>query len=199
MLPRRTAPDRAPKPDVAELHDEHVWSVYGFFAYHRLPRQDVEDLTQATFERAIRAFSRYDPSRAGIKTWLIAIAQNVLIDHHRRERSRRHVSIDAGLDEALLGSTPGPEGRFELSPQLACALATLSEREREVIALRFGDELSGPEIAALLDLSLANVQQIASRALRKLRARLEAEAGGEPVARTVAGAQGEEETGAAAT
>jgi DNA-directed RNA polymerase specialized sigma24 family protein len=68
-----------------------------------------------------------------------------------------------------------------------------------VIALRFGDELSGPEIAALLDLSLANVQQIASRALRKLRARLEAEAGGEPVARSVAGAQGEEETGAAAT
>ena len=166
-----------PEETLADIYEEHVWHVYGFFGYHRLSRQDAEDLTQATFERATRAYSRYDPARAGVKTWLMAIAHNLLIDHHRRERSRRHVSIDAGLDEALLGSTPGPEGRFELSPQLACALATLSEREREVIALRFGDELSGPEIAALLDLSLANVQQIASRALRKLRARLEAEAG----------------------
>jgi RNA polymerase sigma factor (sigma-70 family) len=177
MLPRRTALDRTPKRDLVDLYDEHVWSMYGFFAYHRLSRQDAEDLTQATFERAIRAFSRYDPARASFKTWLIAIAQNLLIDHPRRERSRRHASIDAGIDEALLGSSPGPEGRFELSPQLASALATLSEREREVIALRFGGELAGPEIAALLDLSLANVQQIASRALRKLRAQLDATAG----------------------
>jgi DNA-directed RNA polymerase specialized sigma24 family protein len=42
-----------------------------------------------------------------------------------------------------------------------------------VIALRFGGDLSGPEIAAMLDLSLANVQQIASRALRKLRSELD--------------------------
>jgi RNA polymerase sigma factor (sigma-70 family) len=77
------------------------------------------------------------------------------------------------MDESLLGSSPGPQERFELSAQLASALTTLSEREREVIALRFGGELTGPEIAAVLSLSLANVQQIASRALRKLRAQLE--------------------------
>ncbi|MHB8491835.1 MAG: RNA polymerase sigma factor [Solirubrobacteraceae bacterium] len=188
MGPRRTASHAAPTLDLARLHDEHVWGVYGFFAYHRLPRQDVEDLTQATFERAIRAFSRYDPARANVRTWLVRIAQNVLIDHHRRERFRRHASIDAGFDEALLGSTPGPEDRFELSPALGRAMASLSEREREVIALRIGADLPGPEIAALLDLSVANVHQIASRALRKLREQLDA----------TAGAQGEEETGAPA-
>jgi RNA polymerase sigma-70 factor, ECF subfamily len=172
---RRTARHGAPQPDLAELYEEHVWSVYGFFGYHRLARHDAEDLTQATFERAIRAWPRYDPARASVKTWLIAIAQNLLIDHHRRERSRRHRSIDEGIDESLLGSSPGPEGGFELSPPLAAALATLSERERQVIALRFGGELSGPEISELLELSLANVQQIASRALRKLRADLDEE------------------------
>jgi RNA polymerase sigma-70 factor, ECF subfamily len=169
------------------LYDEHVWSVYGFFGYHRLPRPDIEDLTQATFERAIRAWPRYDPSRASIKTWLIAIASNLLIDHHRRERSRRHTSIDAGIDESLLGAAPAPHERFELSPHLAAALDTLSERERQVIALRFGGELSGPEIAEMLSLSLANVQQIASRALRKLRGRLD-----EDVASVGAGGSGDE-------
>jgi RNA polymerase sigma-70 factor (ECF subfamily) len=174
---RRTRRSGAPQQDLASLYEEHVWSVYGFFGYHRLSRHDAEDLTQACFERAIRAWPRYDPARASVKTWLLAIAQNLLIDHHRRERSRRHSSTDAeGFDEALLGSTPAPGERFELSPGLADALASLSEREREVIALRFGGELSGPEIAALLDLSLANVQQIASRALRKLRSQLEGEA-----------------------
>ncbi|MGN6372921.1 MAG: RNA polymerase sigma factor [Solirubrobacteraceae bacterium] len=176
MPPRRTRRSGAPPHDLASLYEEHVWSVYGFFGYHRLARQDAEDLTQATFERAMRAWPRYDPARASVKTWLIAIAQNLLIDHHRRERSRRHRPIDDDIDESLLGSSPAPDGGFELSPSLAAALAALSERERQVIALRFGGELSGPEIADVLGLSLANVQQIASRALRKLRAEIEGDA-----------------------
>jgi RNA polymerase sigma factor (sigma-70 family) len=49
----------------------------------------------------------------------------------------------------------------------------LPEREREIIALRFGGDLTGPEIAALTGLSLANVQQILSRSLRPLREDLE--------------------------
>ena len=53
----------------------------------------------------------------------------------------------------------------------------LSEREREVLALRYGADLTGPEIADLLSLTLANVQQIVSRSLRKLRELLERPAG----------------------
>ncbi len=61
-----------------------------------------------------------------------------------------------------------------LEPDLERALASLGPREREIVALRFGSELSGPEIAVLMDLSLANVQQILSRGLRRLRANLAA-------------------------
>ena len=60
-----------------------------------------------------------------------------------------------------------------LDPALERALAELGEREREIIALRFGGDLSGPEIAQLTDLTLANVQQILSRSLRRMRASLE--------------------------
>jgi RNA polymerase sigma-70 factor (ECF subfamily) len=156
--------------DFARVYEEHVWRVYGFLAYRLRDRDAAEDLTQATFERALRAWSRFDPRRASESTWLIAIARNLLIDHHRRDRSDRHELID----ERVLPTLPGPEERFATSTELLEALTQLSDRDREVLALRFGGDLTGPEIAALLGLSLANVQQILSRSLRKLRVLLEA-------------------------
>jgi RNA polymerase sigma factor (sigma-70 family) len=162
--------DRA-NSDFARAYEEHVWRVYGFLAYRLRNREAAEDLTQMTFERALRAWSRFDPRRASVSTWLIAIARNLLIDHHRRDRSSRLEPIDEGAAPPVAG----PEERFTTSPELIEALAQLSERDREVVALRFGGDLTGPEIAALLDLNLANVQQILSRSLRKLRVLLEAE------------------------
>lgn len=156
--------------DFARVYDVHVWRVYGFLAYRVRDHWTAEDLTQATFERALRAWSRYDPARASERTWLLAIAQNLLIDHHRRDRSGQ---LDP-VDERVLPAVAGPEERITTSPELAEALAQLSDRDREVLALRFGGDLTGPEIAELTGLSLANVQQILSRSLRKLRELLEA-------------------------
>jgi RNA polymerase sigma-70 factor (ECF subfamily) len=65
--------------------------------------------------------------------------------------------------------------RLGVSPDLENALDKLGSRERELIALRYGGDLTGPEIAELTGLSLANVQQILSRSLRRLRAELEGE------------------------
>jgi RNA polymerase sigma factor (sigma-70 family) len=60
-----------------------------------------------------------------------------------------------------------------LEPELARALTGLADRDREILALRYGAELTGPEIAELTGVKLANVQQIVSRSLRRLRASLE--------------------------
>jgi RNA polymerase sigma-70 factor (ECF subfamily) len=173
---------------VAGLFDEYVWDVYGFVAYRIGDRAEAEDITQQTFERALKAWRRFDPSRAQPRTWLLAIARNLIVDHYRRDRSKlhRHLGED-GVSEEQLPSQDGPEAQG-VSPELTAALATLSERDREVVALRFGADLRGPEIAKLLDLSLANVQQILSRSLRKLRTQLEgggrvALPGGKPKAR----------------
>jgi RNA polymerase sigma-70 factor (ECF subfamily) len=167
------------RKDFADAYDDHVWDVYGFLGYRVRTREEAEDLTQATFERALRAWGRYDPSRASARTWLLAIARNVLIDHYRADRTTRHAPLpdegdstaEVAPDERVLG----PE------PELARALGRLGERERELIALRYGGDMTGAEIAEMTGLTLANVQQILSRSLRGLRADLEGER--EPEAR----------------
>jgi RNA polymerase sigma-70 factor (ECF subfamily) len=147
--------------------------VYAFFAYRVNSRQDAEDLTQQAFERALRAWNRFDPRRAPLSTWLLTIARNLLIDHYRAGGSgTSEVALDA-LDPSELPAANGVRPAIGLEPELARALAGLPQRDREVVALRYGGELTGPEIVELTGLTLANVQQILSRSLRRLRAALE--------------------------
>ncbi len=154
--------------DLSRVYEDNVWHVYGFLAYRLRDREAAEDLTQVTFERAMRAFSRFDPRRASERTWLLAIARNALIDHQRRGG---RLSSEP-LDEASLASVAGPEDAIA-SVDLRAALMQLPDREREVLALRYGAEMTGPEIAGMLGLSAANVHQIISRTLRKLRVELD--------------------------
>jgi len=167
---RRRRVRRTARQEIADLYEEHVWSVYGFFGYRVGTRADAEDLTQLTFERALRSWGRFDPSRANARTWLMSIAGNLLIDHYRRDRTSSREPIEDHFSRRELVTEDREVG---LSPDLAAALEQLGDRERELIALRFGGELTGPEIAELTGLSLANVQQILSRSLRKIRAQLD--------------------------
>lgn len=167
--------------DFARAYDEHVWDVYGFFAYRLRSRTDAEDLTQVTFERALRAWDGFDPKRAGLRTWLFAIARNLLIDHYRRDRSDVHAPLDGSDDASWEPAAEDPDiSDLGLDPELERALGGLGERERELIALRFGGDLTGPEIAELTGLTLANVQQIMSRSLRRMRTELATPAGDRP-------------------
>jgi RNA polymerase sigma-70 factor, ECF subfamily len=166
---------------MAEVYDDHIWDVYGFFGYRLRSREPTEDLTQATFERALRAWDRFDPERASAKTWLLAIARNVLVDHYRAQGAQQERPLpDPDHSGAGLGAVEPDERGLGPTPELAQALDQLGEREREVIALRFGGDLTGAQIAELTELSLANVQQILSRTLRRLRAVLDSAEAAEP-------------------
>ena len=160
-----------PARDFATVYDEHVRRVYGFFGYLLSSRADAEDLTQQTFERAFRSWDRYDESRGGASTWLMVIARNLFVDHMRASRAVRLELVD---DLPLEGTPATPDHHsMGLDPDLERALRELGPRERELIALRFGGDLTAAEIAALTGLSVANVQQILSRSLRRMRACLD--------------------------
>jgi RNA polymerase sigma-70 factor (ECF subfamily) len=173
-IPRRTAATGGPRsqPTADELeavYRAHVASIYGFFAYS-VGRDLAEDLTAATFERVIRSWSRFDASRSGERTWIYAIARNLLTDHLRRQRHRSGPSLDehpALLDG--IASREDPVQRTLDADAVKCWLRDLRPRAREVLALRYCADFSVAEIARIMDLSEANVHQICSRALRHLR------------------------------
>jgi RNA polymerase sigma-70 factor (ECF subfamily) len=166
------------RPTTEELelvYREHVDAIYGFLSYS-VGRDTAEDLTAATFERVVRSWGRFDAARAGERTWIFAIARNLLTDHMRSQKHRSGPSLDERpliLDSVATDVDP-LEHTFEVEAVVGW-LSKLRPREREVVALRYCADLSVAEIATCLDLTEANVHQICSRALRRLRASAEQE------------------------
>jgi RNA polymerase sigma-70 factor (ECF subfamily) len=157
--------------DFGDVYDEHVFRVYGFIAYRVRDVAEAEDLTQQTFERALKAYRRFDPTVARVDTWLLAIARNLVIDHYRSARQRHPVTQIDIVPEAELPQV-ADVAELTLGAELEECLSRLGEREREILALRFGADLTGAQIAEVTGLSVANTQQILSRTLRRLREEL---------------------------
>ncbi|HEX3735796.1 MAG TPA: RNA polymerase sigma factor [Solirubrobacterales bacterium] len=157
--------------DFERLYEDQAQALFGFLAYRTGDRALAEDLMGEAFERALHSRARYDPAKASAKTWLYAIALNCLRDQRRRAEAEGRA-----LDRAGAGSEPAaPDrglGRVEDRAVLARALAALSDEERETVALRYGGDLTAPEMAALLEEKLTTIEGRLYRALRKLRAEL---------------------------
>jgi RNA polymerase sigma-70 factor (ECF subfamily) len=154
--------------DWEAVYREEMPRVFNYFRYRGFERTAAEDLTSTTFEKAWRARGRYRKDRAAVSTWLLAIARNVAIDRFRRFRP------SAPLDEATLGHDETPETaalREAQSRRLRALLAALPERERELLALKYGAGATNRAIATLTGLGESNVGTILHRTIGTLRAR----------------------------
>jgi RNA polymerase sigma factor (sigma-70 family) len=169
---------RSPLPadELHRVYRDHVSAVYAFFAYS-VSHHVAEELTSATFERVVRSWGRFDPGRSSQRTWILAIARNLLTDHYRQQRHRVGPSIDEHPELAHDRTAAGEDltDRQIAFETLKDWLGRLGEREREVLALRYGADMTTADIARTLDMSEANVLQISSRALRRLRKELTSE------------------------
>jgi RNA polymerase sigma-70 factor (ECF subfamily) len=153
------------------LYAEHAPPLYAFLCYRTGDRVLAEDLLADTFENAIRARRRFDRRKASEKTWLYAIALNRLRDQIRR-RSSEARAIERVAVAVSAGSAGGIEDVADRD-LVERGLSILSEEEREAIALRFGAELTVPEIAKLTGERLTTVEGRVYRALRKLREQID--------------------------
>ncbi len=156
--------------DFERLYERESRGLFGFLAYRTGDRALAEDLLADTFERALRARKGFDRRRGSERTWLYAIALNLL-----RDQARRAAAEGRAVDRVAHG--PGGDAgsafdAIEVRDSLRRAMAGLAEEEREAIALRFGAELTVPEMAKLLSLPLTTIEGRVYRALRKLRERL---------------------------
>ena len=166
-MPRGPRP--RPHDELRRVFTEHVGAVYALFAYS-VDAATAEDLTSATFEKVIRSWRRYDAAKSAERTWILAIARNTMIDHFRRQSHRDATSTDEhpGLLDQLSAGDDFTQRHLD-ADELRSLLRVLGDREREILALRYGADLPANDIAELLGLSSANVHQIISRSLRRLR------------------------------
>jgi RNA polymerase sigma factor (sigma-70 family) len=158
--------------DFERLYADHAQSLFGFLVYRTGDRALAEDLVADTFERALRGRRLFDRRKASEKTWLYTIALNCLRDHARRRTAEARAMSRA--ESSLRDRDPvGGLDRVTGQSDLMEALLTLSDEERESLALRYGADLTVPEIAKLMKEKLTTVEGRVYRALRKLRNELE--------------------------
>jgi RNA polymerase sigma-70 factor, ECF subfamily len=172
-------PSDAEMPD--GLHDSEMLDD----AYPRILRYartlardpiEAEDLTQEVFLRAFRARDTLQDPQARL-SWLYRIATHAWVDRVRQRARRPEESDDAVEEAELADAGPGLQQVIEQSDMSACVqdyLVALPDGYRAVLLLHDLHDLPGPQIAEMLDLSLATVKIRLHRARLKLRAALAA-------------------------
>jgi len=150
------------------LYERHRMTVYRYIAY-RTQRQEVaEDLTAEVFLNAWKAVKRFQERGISVRSWLLRLAHNEVVDFYRTRRSEARLPEDG----ALLPAFNGPEGTLELQfDQLTLlrALRRLNEEWQQLILMRFVEGLSFDEIGEVLGKQSNACRQMQHRALARLR------------------------------
>jgi RNA polymerase sigma-70 factor (ECF subfamily) len=149
------------------VYAEQLPRVYNFFRYRLKDTAAAEDLTSQTFEKAWRARLRYQRDVAEFATWLLAIARNVAIDHLRARRE--HAPLEAAAAIPTEGTPEEEQARASDRKRLADLIESLPERERELLALKYGAGATNRAIAEITGLSESNVGTILHRVVQALR------------------------------
>ena len=166
VAPAEQAPSEA-EVEFAELYRASRGDVYAYVAGLLRDRSAAEDVTALAFERAYRRRKSFNPKRGTRRAWLFGIARNAALDELRRRKRQATLAAEpAGEDGAVA------EAAAEVALRRAAlreAMAGLSARERELVALKFFAGLGNGEIATVIGTSESNAGTRIHRVLEKLR------------------------------
>lgn len=154
----------------------------------------ARDLTQDSMVKVLRGLDTYD-GRARLSTWMIRVTMNVCLSHLRKQKLRRHASLEAlggagGAGDMAkgpgsrggegAGEPAGVEGveRREAHAMVARALATLDPEHRQILILRDVQDLDYKDIAEALSVPVGTVKSRLFRAREALRNAMESLGGG---------------------
>jgi RNA polymerase sigma-70 factor (ECF subfamily) len=158
----------------AELYDIHYDPVYRYCYYRVTDVALAQDLASEVFVRMVENLDKFDARGRPMLAWLYTIARNLIADTYRRKDQTNHLS----LEEALIAGLDGPATvaeRHQLAECIAHALGRLTEEQRQVILLKFVEDLSNAQVARMLNKPEGAVKSLQHRALAALRRVLEKE------------------------
>lgn len=157
--------------DFADIYDRYFTRVYNYVRYRVGDAAAADDVVSRVFEKALDRLDRFDPARGAVDAWLFAVARNAVVDHFRERRPGP--SLDSAL--SLPDGEPRPEDglvRDESARGLLAALRLLDDRQRELLALKFGARMTNRAIAAQTGLTESHVGVLVHRALKILQSAL---------------------------
>lgn len=157
----------------ARLYRQLHPDVYRFVRRRVANVADAEDLTARVFCKFIERIDQFDPRRGKVRTWVLTVARNLVIDHYRTHKNSDPLDT---LEQPPASAGESPlDGLLtrERVEHLRLQISQLPEQTREILALRYADGLRHREIAELLGMSEAAVKQQVSRARHKLKTHLQ--------------------------
>lgn len=162
---------RGERSAFAVLVDAHAKSIFNLAFRMTGSRQDADDLAQETFLRAYRKLNRFDPERKFF-TWLYTIALNIIRNHLKSSPERTARMAEIAHPPANQVDPANPEGLLlgrEKERLLEICLQKLPLDLKEAVVLRFYQDLTFDEIAAIMGASVSAVKMRAYRGLERLR------------------------------
>ncbi len=161
-------------PPLEEWYAAHADALFGYIA-RRLGREAAEDLTAQVFVEALASWPRFDPAQGSAKTWLFAIATNLIRAQRRREQRNLDLLARSGVDPLAEDPIRGADSRVVAAdqwPRVAAALRDLDPVDRDVLLLYCFAEMDYRDIGQALGLPEGTVASKMNRVRRKLRHRL---------------------------
>lgn len=156
------------------LYDRHVVRVYRHIYYLVGNAAEAEDLTAQAFLQAWEAIHRYQQRGAPFVSWLLRIAHNLGVSHLRSRRPGAELP-ETLVDHSRHGNPEEALQRQAERERVREAILRLRGEQRQVIILRFVEDLEYREVAEIVGKSVAAVRVIQHRALNALRKQMRRE------------------------
>jgi len=156
---------------LAEVHDTYYLPIFRYIAFRVDDHETSEDLTSEVFTRLLSALRDRTAPQKTLRGWLFSVASRVVKDHYRKKYRRPQTTLDDSYPADDI--SPEQAVAFTLTKEnLNKAMATLTEEQQNVIAMRFGQGLPIRDVAQLLGKSEGSVKMLQARAIRALSNKL---------------------------
>lgn len=167
-----TKAKRGDRDAFGKLYLTYLPGIYRYIFFRVGQRhEDAEDLAETVLVRAWEALDRYRLRKGSFRVWLFVIAHNALVDYYREHAKRAIATINSDVpDETVRGVSPEETLIVsDIAKQLRRALEQLSDEHKQVIVLRYTEDMSYAQIAKITGKRQDALRALHHRALIALK------------------------------